>query len=73
MKNFIEGAIYKLKQATSVCVNGEEYVVSAVTGDYYIGDCFPCDQYGNVADGYESPVPFEAEDLDEVVGMKQLI
>lgn len=32
MKNFIEGAIYKLKQATSVCVNGEEYVVSAVTG-----------------------------------------
>ncbi len=67
---FVEGVVYELKNVTSACVNDEKYVVSAVTGNYFVGDCYPCDEHGNVIyDDYTSPVPFEADNLKEAVGI----
>lgn len=70
-KKMVAGVIYRAKDD---CYD-EDYPAFACYSpvDYadgcFIGDCWVCDEQGNICPGYNvSPVPVNVEDLGEVIG-----
>ena len=56
---FVEGVIYKVKNYYDF-----EYVISNNTGNYYICDCFPCNENGEILEGYICPIPINYENIE---------
>jgi hypothetical protein len=62
MSKVKQGYIYPARKGCSR-VNGFNYYLCCMTGDFYIVDCLPCKKDGRTAPGYECGVPTNTSDF----------
>lgn len=65
--NFNKNIIYRVRKD-----NDFEFCFPVSTGNYLIGNCYPCDKNGKILEGYNAPIPLLFDELIECTGKNRL-